>query len=135
MSFNGINIFAIVIKFIKEPSTANIPLRVGQQIKIHGCTLSSQVQLNPENIYWLKNGKEHISTNLSETTKLGNITFNETYFRVPIKIDYKYSELIYTTTNYTMQGYYQCAVYDPRYMSEEIKSTAVNIQFQGKHLY
>ena len=132
MSFSGINIFAIVLKFVNGPSTANIPRRVGQQIKIRGCTLSSQVQLNPENIYWLKNGKEHISTKFSTTIKIVESIVQGS---IASEFDYKYFELIYTTTNYTMQGYYQCAVYHPRYMSDEIKSTAVNIQFQGKHLY
>ena len=71
-------------------------------------------------MYWLKDGNIKISKMFLSRVSIW-----------PFGIKYTYSELKYAITNHSMQGYYQCVVFDPKYMSKEVKSSAVTIQFQG----
>ena len=105
---------------MKGPSATNTNLRVGQQVNIVGCILHSSVTLNAENMHWLKDGKIKISKIFSSRISISSFGNK-----------YTYSELKYAITNHSMQGYYQCVVFDPKYISKEVKSTAVTIQFQG----
>ena len=118
-------------KFVKGPTTSNDQLRVGEKVNISGCSLYSPVKLNANNMYWIKDGKIKIAANVSTKVKQGEIIGGIRTFGY----DYNYFELTYAVTNYTMQGYYQCVVFHPKYMSEEVKSTAVSIQFQGEPLH
>ena len=116
-------------KFVKGPTTSNAQLRVGEQINIAGCSLYSSVKLNTKYIYWLKDGKIKITANVSTKVIQSEIIDGISYFGYR----YNYFELTYAVTNHRMQGYYQCVVFHKEYMLKEVKSTAVSIQFQGKH--
>ena len=110
--------FILEPKFVQDPTIANTYLNIGQRVNIVGCNLHSPVKLKTENMYWLKNGKLKIPTNF--------ITLTEEAIKGFI---YVFHDLRYITTNYTMQGFYQCVVSDP--MLKEIKSKKVDIQFEG----
>ena len=80
-------------------------------------------------MYWLKDGKIKITANVSTKLKLGEITGGIRTFCY----DYNYFELTYAVTNHTMQGYYQCVVLHPKYMSKEVKSTELAYSFKVNH--
>ena len=86
-----------------------------------GCTIATHFNLSSTAVYWLKNGFEKTDFTISENIPEGGGVFQlrDKGFQVE------------SQRKYAIQGYYQCAVYDTRYMKEEVRSERLDVQFQG----
>ena len=87
---------------------------MGDPFVITGCSFASHANLTPADVYWIKNGITKIRTNFTQSNGV-----------------YQLKNLIYEAATYREQGYYQCAVFTEEYMSKEVRSQKVEVQFQG----
>ena len=86
-----------------------------------GCRIATHFNLSSTAVYWLKNGFEKTGFTIG-----GNIPEGGGVFQLRGK-----GFEVEPQRKYTIQGYYQCAVYDTRYMKEEVRSERLDVQFQG----
>ena len=92
------------------------------------CNITSHFKPNISDLYWLKNGFRRIAvtedqTNISEVLQSNNTSLIQPYRAI---LQYRVNH------NYSVQGYYQCAVFAPRFMTHKVISTKLQLQFKGK---
>ena len=83
------------------------------------CNIACHFLLHETDMYWLKNGFEKLKfkTTGNQEGLLQSTTI----------------ELAATSNDsYIYQGYYQCVVFAPRFMKEEVRSSKLQVQFEGK---
>ena len=86
------------------------------------CVIASHFLLHDADVYWLKNGFEKL-----KFRKIGNQTDRDCLLQSTI------IELSAASNNsYGYQGYYQCVVFSRRFMKEEVRSSKLQLQFEGK---
>ena len=86
------------------------------------CGIASHFLLDDADVYWLKNGFEKL-----KFRKIGNQTDRDGLLQSTT------IELSAASNNsYSYQGYYQCAVFARRFMKEEVRSSKLQLQFEGK---
>lgn len=78
-----------------------------------------QLILTCHSVYWLKNGYEKIQLNLSDRIPKGGGV---------VKLP---NHSFIGNEKFIIQGYYQCVVFDPNYMKEEVRSEKLRLKFQG----
>ena len=96
------------------------------QVKLR-CNITSHFKPSHSDIYLLKNGfkKVHLSqdqTNISIVSLSKNVSLIQPYNSI---LQYQ------MRGNYSAQGYYQCAVFTPMFMTKEARSMKLPLQFQG----
>ena len=86
------------------------------------CNVASHFTLHDADVYWLKNGFEKL-----KFRKIGNQADRDSLLQsTTIELSASSNE------SYSHQGYYQCAVFARSFMKEEIRSSKLQVQFQGK---
>ena len=86
------------------------------------CNVASHFLLHDADVYWLKNGFEKL-----KFRKIGNQVDRDGLLQSST------IELPATSNDsYSYQGFYQCVVFAPRFMKEEVRSSKLQVQFQGK---
>ena len=113
------NNFFIEPKIISQPSFEAPFTSTNDPVNLIGCSIASHFNLTETEVYWLKNGYEKIHLSISGKIPKGGGVVKLT--NNSFKVDEKYA----------VQGYYQCAVFNTRYMKEEAKSEKLHLQFQG----
>ena len=89
------------------------------QLKL-SCNITSHFKPSNSDIYLLKNGfkKVHLSEDQTSISTASPVSYN--------------SFLQYEMhSNYSAQGYYQCAVFTPEFMTKEVRSKKLQLQFPG----
>ena len=113
--------FFIEPKIISSPSFEVSFTTTADPVILRGCSIAIHFDPSETAVYWLKNGFEK-----SNFTGKRQIPVGGGVFRLGSKVfDVEPSSM------YIIQGYYQCAVFDPRYMKEEVRSERLDVQFQG----
>ena len=113
--------FFIEPKILSGPSAESPFNTTEDEVFLIGCRIATHFNLSSTAVYWLKNGFEKTGF-----TRSGNIPEGGGVFQLRsngFEVD--------PTSKYTIQGYYQCAVFDPLYMKEEVRSKRLDVQFQG----
>ena len=99
------------------------------QIKLW-CNITSHFEPKNADIYVRKNGFKKIHLREDQisiaTIPLSNNSSNASLFQ-PYKSIIQYQ----INGNYSAQGYYQCAVFNPTLMTQEARSRKLQLQFQG----
>ena len=108
-------------KFISAPSAERPFTTTEDPVFLIGCRIATHFNLSTATVYWLKTGLD--KTDFSSS---GDIPEGGDVFQLRSK-----GFEVESTSMYTIQGYYQCAVFDPRYMKEEVTSERLDVQFQG----
>ena len=86
------------------------------------CNVASHFLLDDADVYWLKNGFEKL-----KFRKIVNQPDRDGFLQSTT------IELSATSNDsYSYQGYYQCVVFARRFMKEEVRSSKLQLQFQGK---
>ena len=85
------------------------------------CNIASHFMLHDADVYWLKNGFEKL-----KYRKIRNHTDEESVLQ-STTIELSAS----SNDSYSHQGYYQCVVFAQRFMKKEVKSSKLQLQFQG----
>ena len=86
------------------------------------CNVASHFLLHDADVYWLKNGFEKL-----KFRKIRNQANRDGLLQSTTV------ELSATSNDsYSYQGYYQCVVFARRFMKEEVRSSKLQVQFQGK---
>ena len=86
------------------------------------CNVASHFLLHDADLFWLKNGIEKFKFRKirSQADKDGLLQ------STTIELSGSSND------SYSYQGYYQCVVFAPKFMKEEVKSSKLQVQFQGK---
>ena len=113
------NIYFIEPKIISQPSFEAPFSTTNDPVNLIGCSIASHFNLSETEVYWLKNGYEKIHLNITGVIPKGGGVIKVT--NNSFKVDEKYA----------IQGYYQCAVFNTRYMKEEVRSEKLHLQFHG----
>ena len=92
------------------------------------CNITSHFKPNMSDLYWLKNGFRKIALtedqmNINKVFQSNNPSPIQPYRAI---LQYRVNH------NYSVQGYYQCAVFAPRFMTHKAISTKLQLQFRGK---
>ena len=88
------------------------------------CKIASHFILHDADISWFKNGFEKLKFRRVQNEADGNSLLQSTTI-----------ELISSSNDsYSHQGYYQCIIFAPRFMKEEVRSSKLQVQFQGNFL-
>ena len=111
--------FFIEPRFVSQPSFEAPFTTTKDYVNLIGCSIATRFNISKTEVYWLKNGYEKIYTNISDKVPKGGGVVK--LANISSKVDEKY----------TIQGYYQCAVFNPTYMTEESRSKTLHLQFQG----
>ena len=115
-------IFFIDPKIISAPSIEAPPFATtADPVFLTECRIATHFNLSKTAVYWLKNGFEK-----TDFTSSGHIPEGGGVF--PLRAKRFQAE---PSSMHIIQGYYQCAVFDPRYMKEEVRSEKLHLQFQG----
>ena len=72
-------------------------------------------------MYWLKNGFKKLQFRRIQNEADGDSLLQSTTIELSA----------FSNDSYIRQGYYQCVVFAPRFMTKEIKSSKLQLQFQG----
>ena len=85
------------------------------------CNVASHFILHDADVYWLKNGFEKL-----EFRKIRNQDDRDSLLQsMTIELSAASND------SYSHQGYYQCVIFAPRFMKEEVLSSKLQVQFQG----
>ena len=85
------------------------------------CNVVSHFTLHDADVYWLKNGFEKL--------EFGKIRKQDDRDSLLQSMTIELSAT--SNDSYSHQGYYQCVIFAPRFMKEEILSSKLQVQFQG----
>ena len=85
------------------------------------CNIASHFTLHDADMYWLKNGFKKLKLRRIRNEADGDSLLQSTTIELPV----------FSNDSYIRQGYYQCVVFAPRFMKEEIRSSKLQLQFQG----
>ena len=113
--------FFIEPKIISAPSACKPFTTTKDEVFLSGCRIATHFNLSSTTVYWLENGLEKTGF-----TSSGNIPEGGSVFQLTGK-DFE----VEPQMKFTIQGYYQCAVFDTRYMKEEVRSERLDVQFHG----
>lgn len=91
------------------------------------CNMTSHFKPNYTDIYWLKNGFKKIRLNEDHTS------ISIVSLRNNLSLIQSYNSIleIQMHRNYSVQGYYQCVIFTPMFMTQEARSQKLQLQFQG----
>ena len=88
------------------------------------CSIASHFILHDADIYWFKNGFEKSKFRRIRNEADGDSLLQSTTIELTSS----------SNDSYSHQGYYQCFIFAPRFMKEEVRSPKLQIQFQGNNL-
>ena len=114
------NNFIIEPKIISQPSFEAPFNTTKDSVNLIGCSIATHFNLSDTEVYWLKNGYEKIQLNISDRIPKGGGV---------VKLP---NHSFIGNEKFIIQGYYQCVVFDPNYMKEEVRSEKLHLKFQGK---
>ena len=77
--------------------------------------------LHDTDVYWFKNGFEKLKFRKIQNHPVGQSLLQSTTIELSAS----------SNDSYSHQGYYQCVVFARRFMKEEVKSSKLQVQFQG----
>ena len=89
------------------------------------CNIASHFKLHDTDIYWFKNGLKTSKLTRIRNEAHGGSLLQSTTIELPV----------FSNESYIHQGYYQCVVFAPRFMKEEIISSKLQLQFQGNFFF
>ena len=116
--YNNINLI-LAPKFNGHPALSTRgSAQIGKTLTISGCNVTAPFELKPEQCYYLKDGVKRM--NASVTNSGGITTFRQ---------------LVLPNADLSTQGYYECVVFIPNIMSQELKSKKLDIQFNSKYIW
>ena len=100
------------VNFINRPSFLSQHKNVGDSVIIAGCQLQSIFPITNNDVYFVRNAFENINATVTSNKVMEN--------------------LIIDTSSFQDHGFYQCGLFASKYMTEEIRSDSINLQFEGK---
>ena len=89
------------------------------------CNIASHFILHDTDIYWSKNGFEKLKFRRIQNEANGDSLLQSTTIELTSS----------SNDSYSHQGYYQCVIFAPRFMNKEVRSSKLQVQFQGNFLY
>ena len=96
------------------------PVKAAKDVAVNmTCNIASHFSLYETDVYWLKNGFE-------------NLKFKTTGNQEGLLQSTTIALAATSNDSYIYQGYYQCVVFAPRFMKEEVRSSKLQVQFEGK---
>lgn len=123
-----LNSYTFLICVFLEPRLKPYITTNDSAIESLRCIITSHFKPNIFDFYWLKNGFRKIALNEEQANISGVLQSNNTSLLQPYRAILQYR----VNHNYSVQGYYQCAVFAPRFMTHKAISTKLQLQFQGK---
>ena len=85
------------------------------------CNIASHFIFHDTDIYWFKNGFKKMKFRRIRNQADGDNLLQSATIEFPV----------FSKDSYIHQGYYQCVIFAPRFMKEEIRSSKLQLQFQG----
>ena len=89
------------------------------------CKIASHFVLHDADMHWLKNGFEKLKFRRIQNKADGDSLLQSTTIELTSSLNDSYSH----------QGYYQCVIFAPRFMTKEVRSSKLQVQFQGNYFY
>ena len=84
------------------------------------CNIASHFMLHDVDVYWFKNGFEKL-----KFRKIQNHSVGQRLLQSTIELSSSSND------SYSHQGYYQCVIFAQRFMEKEVRSSKLQVQFQG----
>ena len=84
------------------------------------CNIASHFMLHDVEVYWFKNGFEKL-----KFRKIQNHSVGQRLLQSTIELPSSSND------SYSHQGYYQCVIFAQRFMAKEVRSSKLQVQFQG----
>ena len=98
--------------FINGPSFLSRHKSIGDSVIIAGCQLQSVFPITNNDVYFVRNAFENINATVTSNKVMEN--------------------LIIDLSSFQDHGFYQCGLFASKYMTKEIRSDSISLQFEGK---
>ena len=88
------------------------------------CNIASHFELHDADMYWFKNGFEKLKFRRIRGEAHGGSSLQSTTIELTSS----------SNDSYSHQGYYQCVIFARKCMKKEVRSSKLQLQFQGNFL-
>ena len=106
---------------VKSATTSHVKL---------GCNITSHFKPSNSDIYLLKNGFKKIRLS-EDQIDIATVPLSNNASNAILSQPHKSILQYHINGSYSAQGFYQCAIFTPMFMTQEARSQKMQLQFQG----